>query len=74
MDYKELNFTEALGQILEGHRITKLEWGDKRAYGYLKDGLLQIHKAGESSEIFHPWILNDGDLVGLDWIVLPDLN
>jgi hypothetical protein len=72
MKYKEYNFAEAIGQILEGKRVTRLDWRDKRDYCLLKDGILQIHKAGESKETLHPWIINDGDLTGLDWLSLED--
>ena len=67
---KEIDFFAALKKIADGARITKLEWDDKRTYGFIKDGLLCIHKAGEAEGIDRPWILNDGDLAGDDWIVL----
>ena len=47
-----------------------MEWADKRVYGLLKEGMIQIHKAGEAEETTHPWIINDGDLMGEDWYVL----
>ena len=65
-----LDFHEAIDAILDGERVTRLEWKDKRAYCLLKDDLLQIHKAGESERLLHPWIVNNGDLGGLDWFVL----
>ena len=60
----------ALDKVTEGKRISKKEWDDRRSYGLLKDSLLQLHKAGEAEEVTHPWILNDGDLLGWDWFVL----
>lgn len=74
MEYTELNFAQALGEVLEGKRITRLSWGDKREYGLLADGLLSIHKAGESADTTRPWIINDGDLTGLDWISLSNIK
>jgi len=71
-DFKTLDFYEALKAVAEGRRITKLEWNDKRSYGFMRAGLLELHKAGETDDKFHAWILNDGDLGGLDWIVLED--
>ena len=65
-----MSFFDALRLIPDGKRITKLEWSDKRTYGLLKDGLLQVHKAGEAEETTHPWIINDGDLIGTDFIVV----
>jgi len=70
MSENVLNFYDALRATVDGKRITKLEWDDVRDYGLLKDGILQIHKAGEAEETLHPWIINDGDLAGEDWIIL----
>jgi len=66
----KLLFFDALKLILRGDKITRLDWNDKRTYGLLKDGLLQLHKAGENKDTTHPWIINDADLVANDWIVL----
>lgn len=65
-----LDFAGAVEKMLEGKRVTKAEWEDKRAYCLLKDDILQIHKAGESKEILHPWIINNGDISGVDWYVI----
>lgn len=65
-----MSFFDALKLISDGKRVTKLEWNDKRTYGLLKGGLLQLHKAGEAEETTHPWIINDGDLIGSDFIVV----
>jgi hypothetical protein len=67
---KLLSFPEAIAEVSSGRKITKEEWNDKRTYGFLKEGLLQIHKAGEDETVFRPWIINDGDLLGKDWFVL----
>lgn len=69
-----LTFGQALLKVVDGHRITKLEWDDRRTYGVLESGLLHLHKAGEDADKLHPWIVNDGDILGIDWIVLPDIN
>ena len=66
----EITFEDAIEAVLGGNRITRKEWKDKRTYGLLKDGLLQIHKAGEKVDKAHPWILNDGDMMADDWIIL----
>ena len=63
-----MNFCEAIEIIVKGGKVTKLEWKDRRAYCLLKEDLLQLHKAGEPNEITHPWIINSGDLEGLDWV------
>jgi len=63
-----MTFEEALQLVKVGKKITKLEWNDKRSYCLLADGILQLHKSGEAADILHPWIINDGDLAGTDWV------
>ena len=65
-------FSTAIAKILQGSRVTRLEWNDVRWYCFMKDGLLSIHKAGEASDTFRAWIINDGDISGKDWYVLED--
>lgn len=69
-EIKEMTFPQALEQVIEGKRITRVSWSDKRSYYLLKDGLFQLHKAGEAEHITHPFVINDGDLLAFDWIEL----
>lgn len=62
---------EALRAAMDGKRITKLEWHDRDTYGLLKDGLLSLHRGGEPEDMYHAWIVSDGDLLGMDWVILP---
>ena len=64
-----LDFNGAITAILDGKKVTRGEWKDKRFYCLLKDDMLQIHKAGEAKETLHPWIINNGDLGSSDWYV-----
>ena len=63
-----VDFPTAVKAVIEGHRITKLEWKDKEpsAYGMLRDGFLMLWTKGE----WHTWTVSEGDLVGQDWVVL----
>ncbi len=63
-------FDGAIESILEGKKVTRLEWKDKRTYCLLQDDILQIHKKGEKESLTHPWIINNGDLGGDDWCIL----
>ena len=67
---KLMDFSGAIKMVVDDKKITREEWNDKRTYGFMKDGLLQIHKAGESGDLFHPWIVNDGDILAQDWYAL----
>lgn len=59
--------SEVLKAVLEGNRVTRAEWADKRHYIILVDYLLQIHKAGEAEADVHPWIISESDLAAEDW-------
>jgi hypothetical protein len=54
--------------VIEGKTITKREWDDPNVYACLRDGTLQIHL----EDGWHTWIINEGDLMGTDWEVIPD--
>lgn len=64
----ELSFPDAMREILNGKRITRLAWESNDSFGELHNGYLEIFLKGE----YHQWIVNDGDLNAIDWIVLPD--
>ncbi len=61
-----MDFPAAIECIIDGYKVTKLEWANKESYGLLKDGKLMIHLP----DGFHDWIINDGDLNGMDWILV----
>lgn len=69
-DLKHLSFTEAIQRILDGQKVTRLDWGDNETYCLLNDTYLSIHNSGEPSTTIHKWIVSDGDLFGTDWVVI----
>lgn len=62
-----MSFPDALKAVIEGKKITKVEWGDSKIYGVLENGFLVIHREDGRA---HSWIISEGDLMGNDWIVL----
>jgi hypothetical protein len=64
----KLTLPQALNFVIDGKRITKLDWEDESSYGLLKDGLLKICIKGK----IYDWIISEADLIGIDWIVLPE--
>lgn len=64
---KTMTFPEAIIKLMEGNKIHKLEWKNQEYYGLLKDTLVQLHKPDGK---FYAWTINEGDLVGTDWIVI----
>lgn len=64
---KEMDFPDALREVIKGNMVTKLEWEDRNIYLILQDGYLRIHKEDDK---FYNLIVRDGDLLGEDWIVI----
>lgn len=62
-----LSFFDALKSVVDGKRITKKEWANEKVVGYLENGQLLITLADGSK---HQWVISDGDLNGVDWVVL----
>lgn len=63
-----VGFGEIVQPLLDGKRVTKLEWNNRDIYLVLRDGHLKIHKA--DTNMLHDLIVTDGDLAGLDYVVL----
>jgi len=66
---KTMDFPSALREVTDGKKITKLEWGDSKIYGFLswKTKVLTLRREDGQEDM---WCPNDGDLLGTDWIVL----
>jgi len=60
-------FSDALKQILEGKKITRVEWQNKKIFGQLVNGSLMLHK---EDDVYYIWQLSDGDILADDWVVL----
>jgi len=64
---KEMDFPDALREVIKGNKITKLEWANTNFYLILQEGYLRIHKDDDK---FYNLIVTDGDLLGKDWILV----
>lgn len=62
-----MDFFDALFEVAEGNKITKLEWNNVEIYGLMQDNRLRIHK---DDGLFYDWIISDGDLYGKDWVAI----
>ena len=62
-----LSFSEAIKEMTNGKKVTKLEWADKQYYGILKNGFLMLHK---NDDKLYQWIISEGDMQGKDYIIL----
>lgn len=62
---EQMDFPAAMQAVIDGKKITRLEWLKPEEYGYLA-GTLKIKL---SDKAFHDWIVSDGDMYGKDWVV-----
>lgn len=65
-----MSFPDAIKELIKGKKITRISWDNTDSYGLLKDGFLEIYLDSK----FHQWLVNDGDLLGEDWIVIQNAN
>ena len=62
----QLDFFQALEQVLLGKKITRKEWGTVNVYGVLQDTVLKIYR----DDKLHDWIVSEGDMRATDWVVI----
>lgn len=73
-----MDFSSAIKQVLEGKRVTRLEWGNPEIYllMFMWGNISPQQPAGKYLSIHHadgsvnPLIINDGDMLGDDWVVV----
>jgi hypothetical protein len=70
-EIKQMDFPNALREVIGGLQITKLEWNNKNIYGLLENGKLMLHKDDNK---MYQWIISEGDLLGEDWVVVEKPN
>ncbi len=67
VEITKLNFFEALKEVVEGKRITRTEWSNIKVYGFLNKDILSLHKKDGKN---YQWVINEGDLLAKDWVIL----
>ena len=65
----QMNFFDALHAIVDNKRVARVDWKNSD-YCLMNDGKLSIFIDGK----IRPWIVNDGDLEGRDWIIVRGTN
>jgi len=63
-----LSFPDAIREVLNKKRLTRVAWDNIDTYIVLHDEFLYIHL----DKTLHPLITSLGDMEGIDWYVLPD--
>jgi len=64
---KLMEFPEAMKLVIDGKKVTRLEWKNEKIYFVLHDGRLRICGADGK---FADLIVRDGDMMGTDYIIV----
>lgn len=65
---KTFTFPEIILEVLKGKKIARKLWLEQQnSYGLLVESELKLFINNE----LRVWSINDGDLEGTDWVVLP---
>ena len=67
MPVQLLSFFEALEEVADGKKVTKIEWKNPLIYIHLNSGFLMLHKEDGKDYRLTP---SDGDILGKDWVVV----
>jgi len=67
---KTYSFPEIIQKLIEGERVSRLEWGSNEEYGYLQAEKLNIHTKGQD----HVWWVQLADMQAVDWVTIPKIN
>jgi hypothetical protein len=67
-DWSQMNFYSALKELVEGRRVRRLEWEDKDIYLTFHNEQLMIFLTKD--KMLHQLIVQLGDVVGEDWVVI----
>ena len=62
-----MDFSSAIKEIIAGKKVHKLDWEDKKFYGFLNGEFLSLHKPDGKN---YKWIITEGDLIGTDYIII----
>jgi hypothetical protein len=63
-----LDFMDAIREVLNGKRVTRVSWEDVNVYIFLANDFLCI----DMGNSVHQLVTSLGDMQGLDWYVLPE--
>ena len=60
------DFPQVIREIMVGHKMTRVAWGDDGIYIFLQDDRLRLRKAAGT---VHDLIVSGGDIQATDWVI-----
>lgn len=67
-----LNFSDAIREVLNGGHLTRVSWSNIKTYIFLEGDYLKIQLDGKKEA--DNLIVSIGDMEGLDWYTIPQVN
>lgn len=64
-----MNFPTAIREIIDGSKLTKLEWNNPGIYIFMEEELLKIKKGDGTIAVL---MVSEADMVGIDWVVVEE--
>ena len=64
---ERMMFGKAMDAVVNGAKVSRQEWNAPDIYVFLKDEVLSIHNSTGD----HALIVSVGDIVNVDWVVVP---
>lgn len=63
-----MTFPQALNELIDGKKISRVEWADTDEYFLLNTEYLSVHHS--SDDKVHQLLVREADLLAIDWIVV----
>jgi len=64
---EDIDFHEALREMIKGKKVTKREWTNENIYGVIDHEILKIHM---DNDTLNAWTLSAADIVGTDYKII----
>jgi len=67
---EQMDFNGAIKAVLDGKKVTKLEWNSPAEFMVMAGEYLCVHHSGDDSPTYHRLIIRESDLKGTDWVIV----
>jgi hypothetical protein len=72
-NYNEINFAQALEQVVLGKVVMRIGWGPSQENNVrmIDNQLMVKYPEHNKDELYHPFIISYEDIIATDWMVVP---
>jgi hypothetical protein len=69
-EHQLFSFADALKAVVNGAKMSKMEWEDPTVYLTLHGDRVMIMNGTFNDQKLHPFVMQKGDIEGDDWVVV----